>query len=130
MNHYDYDSLSDMDFILYLAKCYLAKSDDPIDLNKIKDEDLYPDTYHNDVGWFMVGRNSSHDFYLGMKDNKMFKRSTEIVEEYTIPEETYLRLVNSENVDDRYIAYENCQQVLKEHITEVTRDNLGYIGHW
>lgn len=102
----DFNSMTDMDVIIFLAKRYLAGSGDPNDLNQIKDEDLSPDSYLTEIAWFQVGRNSSHDFYLGLKDNQLYKRS-----------------VTDEEP-------ENGPQILVEQITQITKDKIGYIGHW
>lgn len=120
------DNLS---FVLRLAKMYISKSWDETVLKKTE---VSP-TNKNGYDWYPVGHNASHSFYLAVDSNdKMFVRSY-CGEDQPIEGVNWsdiYKLYDSENEKDLEKAYSMLRFIEEEHVSEVTQDNLGYIGHW
>lgn len=102
--------MTNQQFCVHLAKCYRAKSTDANDLAKVTTHNFY--TFQEDgVTYYTVGRNSSHDFYLGVDANdNLYKRSIG-------------EMANG-------ISWEAYELMYETKTNPVTQDNIGYIGHW
>ncbi len=97
------------------------------------------------IDFYVVGRNASHEFYLGTKDGRMFKRafgeSGRKIYETTDPyyrtkEQLHeLGLITEEDLEDperaSYLLEEyNSEMLYEDHVYEVDPDNIGYVGHF
>jgi len=67
-------------------------------------------TEEDGIKFYIVGRNSSHEFYLGMRDGKVFKMAFGDV---------------AGSWDE-----ENDRPIYKSRVSEVNPDDFGYLGHF
>jgi hypothetical protein len=123
--------MSNSQFVKMLAAMFRCKSDEKEVWSKekitsIRDED--------GLNWYLVGRNSSHQFCLAVDENDVIWKesySAEVVPDYElISAEEYYRCLSSDNPEDWEKAHnaENCAE--DRHVSQVTQETLGYLGHW
>lgn len=116
-------------FVLRMAAMYSSKSNDD---DEIKDAVVFPRN-KNGIGWYAVGHNSSHQFYLGVDENEKLLRRSFCYEEVLKPGMTWIefhKLLASSDENDWKYAYSMLEGREEEFISEVTQGSLEYIGHW
>lgn len=130
----DMDQLSNADYVLALAKMYKCGSDDYQEWGEVAVNSDYDEDEEKSLDWYIVGHNSTHQFYLAVDEaNQMWRKSysayTDVDTELMSLEE-YRRLMDSDKTEDWQQAMEAEKWVEEKNINQVERGNLGYIGHW
>lgn len=133
-----YMSMTNQQFVIYLAKCYLAKSCDEQEYNKILKKDLIqmPECYDSEkepkgITYYRVGHNSDTCFDMGFDaEDNLYCRASGADYQITIPKEEYYALLDSSDEKDWERAYQAEKMVTYTNVRQVTQDRVEYIGHW
>ncbi|NDB82198.1 MAG: hypothetical protein EB127_05570 [Alphaproteobacteria bacterium] len=127
--------MTNQEICIRLAKSYYCKSTNPTDLDQVSMDQIAPITYeHSPIPWFLVGHNSSHQFYLGVDANDNLYRHSYACEKEVdtsiMSVETYYSLLRSGNEEDEMRAMKAEKWVEHSKITPIAYPNFGYMGHF
>lgn len=123
--------MNNREFAEKFARTYIAKSNQPSEYEAIELNPFDYDADYPGIQFHQVGYNSDTSFYLGVDEHdNLYRRSSSIDWELTIPEEEYYALMASENEDDWHKAYDCRKMIPYVNVRKITQDTIGYIGHW